>query len=61
MIWVPIALGSFKLVVLGIGMFFSIKSHYDEGKRRKLMREEAAAEPPAEQSFDGADQLCQWR
>ena len=35
--WVPVVLGTFKILVLGTGMFFAIKSHYDgakgEGKR----------------------------
>jgi len=37
--WVPVVFGTFKILVLGTGMFFAIKSHYDgekkgeEGKR----------------------------
>jgi hypothetical protein len=30
--WVPIVLIVFKVLVLGIGMFFSIKWHYDQDK-----------------------------
>ena len=37
--WVPIVLGLFKLVVLGTAMFFAIKSHYDEAKKRKREQE----------------------
>ncbi|URI08482.1 hypothetical protein MW290_08230 [Aquincola tertiaricarbonis] len=33
--WVPIFLVIFKLTVFGTGMFFAIKWHYDEGKKRK--------------------------
>lgn len=31
----PIVFLSFKVIVLGTAMFFAIKWHYDEGKRRK--------------------------
>ncbi|UYY76056.1 hypothetical protein [Sphingomonas sp. R1] len=40
MIWVPILLGAFKLIVFGTGMFFAIKWHYDQGRKKKA--EEAA-------------------
>lgn len=33
--WVPIVLVTFKALVLGIGMFFAIKWHYDQGKKGK--------------------------
>ncbi|WP_281502804.1 hypothetical protein [Ancylobacter crimeensis] len=33
--WFPWIFLPFKIIVLGIGMFFAIKWHYDEGKRRK--------------------------
>lgn len=33
--WIPIAFGTFKGVVLTIGMFFAIKWHYDQGKKGK--------------------------
>jgi hypothetical protein len=33
--WVPIVFATFKLVVLGIGMFYAIKWHYDQGKKQK--------------------------
>ena len=39
--WVPIVLMTFKLVVLGIGMFFAVKWHYDQGKRQKVMDKRA--------------------
>ncbi|NLS27754.1 hypothetical protein S2M10_27560 [Sphingomonas sp. S2M10] len=35
MIWVPILLGTFKILVFGTGMFFAIKWHYDQGKKKK--------------------------
>lgn len=35
MIWVPILLGTFKIAVFGTGMFFAIKWHYDQGKKKK--------------------------
>ncbi|GGE76285.1 hypothetical protein CR103_08720 [Massilia psychrophila] len=31
--WVPIVLATFKVLVLGTGMFFAIKWHYDQGKK----------------------------
>lgn len=33
--WVPIILITFKVLVLGTGMFFAIKWHYDQGKKEK--------------------------
>ncbi len=33
--WVPIVFIIFKVGVLAIGMFFSIKWHYDQGKSAK--------------------------
>jgi hypothetical protein len=35
MIWVPILLGTFKILVFGTGMFFAIKWHYDKEKKNK--------------------------
>ena len=31
--WIPIVLVTFKALVLGTGMFFAIKWHYDQGKK----------------------------
>ncbi|TQK09581.1 MULTISPECIES: hypothetical protein [unclassified Herbaspirillum] len=31
--WVPIVFVTFKVLVLGTGMFFAIKWHYDQGKK----------------------------
>ncbi|MEK8024879.1 hypothetical protein [Pseudaquabacterium rugosum] len=33
--WIPIGLFTFKIIVLGVGMFFAIKWHHDQGKNRK--------------------------
>jgi hypothetical protein len=33
--WVPIVFATFKLLVLGTGMFYAIKWHYDQGKKTK--------------------------
>ena len=33
--WIPIVLVAFKVLVLGTGMFFAIKWHYDQGKKEK--------------------------
>ena len=41
--WFPIVFIIFKVVVLGVGMFYAIKWHHDQAKqdeREKLMREE---------------------
>jgi len=33
--WIPIVLISFKLLVLGAAMFFSIKSHHEREKQEQ--------------------------
>ncbi|MDB5961443.1 MAG: hypothetical protein JWP59_2737 [Massilia sp.] len=33
--WIPIVLVTFKVLVLGTGMFFAVKWHYDKGQRGK--------------------------
>ena len=35
--WVPIVLVTFKVFVLGTGMFYAIKWHYDQGKKEKAI------------------------
>jgi hypothetical protein len=50
MIWVPILLGTFKLAVFGTGMFFAIKWHYDQGKKKKEEEARAAAEAALEET-----------
>ncbi len=32
--WIPIVFFTFKFLVLGTGMFFAIKWHYDQGKKK---------------------------
>ena len=39
--WIPIVLVTFKVLVLGTGMFFAIKWHYDQGKKEKKMEKRA--------------------
>jgi hypothetical protein len=34
--WIPIVFVTFKVLVLGTGMFFAIKWHYDQGKKGKV-------------------------
>jgi len=34
--WIPIVFVIFKFLVLGTGMFFAIKWHYDQGKKGRL-------------------------
>ncbi|WPB55382.1 hypothetical protein [Xylophilus sp. GOD-11R] len=36
--WVPLVFVTFKLLVLGTGMFFAIKWHYDKGTKWKEAR-----------------------
>lgn len=33
--WIPIVFVTFKVLVLGTGMFYAIKWHYDQGKKGK--------------------------
>ncbi|HEX9171400.1 MAG TPA: hypothetical protein VF861_01930 [Telluria sp.] len=33
--WFPVVAVTFKFLVLGTGMFFAIKWHYDQGKKGK--------------------------
>lgn len=39
--WIPIVLVTFKVLVLGTGMFFAIKWHYDQGNKDKVMEKGA--------------------
>lgn len=39
--WTPIVFVTFKALVLGTGMFFAIKWHYDQGKKGKEMEKRA--------------------
>lgn len=32
--WIPIVFITFKVLVFGTGMFFAIKWHYDQGKKK---------------------------
>jgi hypothetical protein len=36
--WIPIVFVTFKVLVLGTGMFFAVKWHYDQGKKGKDTR-----------------------
>lgn len=40
--WVPVVFIVFKVLVLGIGMFYAIKWHYDQGKKEKGKQELSA-------------------
>ena len=33
--WIPIVFVIFKVLVLGTGMYFAVKWHYDQGKKGK--------------------------
>lgn len=41
--WIPVIFVTFKALVLGTGMFFAIKWHYDQGKKGKEMQKEMRA------------------
>jgi len=43
--WIPIVLVTFKVLVLGTGMFFAIKWHYDQGKKETEMEKRAVLRP----------------
>jgi hypothetical protein len=39
--WIPIVFVTFKVLVIGTGMFFAIKWHYDQGQKEKEMDKRA--------------------
>ena len=41
--WIPIVFVTFKALVLGVGMFYAIKWHYDQGKKDKDKAKEKRA------------------
>jgi hypothetical protein len=41
--WIPIVFITFKVLVLGTGMFFAIKWHYDQGEKHKDKEKEKRA------------------
>jgi Tfp pilus assembly protein PilO len=41
--WIPVVFVTFKFLVLGTGMFFAIKWHYDQGKKEKDKEKEMRA------------------
>lgn len=41
--WIPIVLVTFKFLVLGTGMFYAIKWHYDQGKKKAALQDERRA------------------
>ena len=41
--WIPMVLITFKVLVLGTGMFFAIKWHYDQGTKEKDKEKERRA------------------
>lgn len=41
--WIPTVFVTFKVLVLGTGMFFAIKWHYDQGKKEKEKEQEMRA------------------
>lgn len=41
--WIPVFLFTFKFLVLGTGMFYAIKWHYDQGKKEEDKQKEKRA------------------
>jgi len=41
--WIPIVLVVFKFLVLGTGMFYAVKWHYDQGKKDEDSKKERRA------------------
>jgi hypothetical protein len=41
--WIPVVFFTFKFLVLGTGMFFAVKWHYDQGKKNKDKSKEMRA------------------
>jgi hypothetical protein len=39
----PVVFYTFKFVVLGVGMYFAVKWHYDQGKKGKAQQDERRA------------------
>ncbi|TFW29058.1 hypothetical protein [Duganella callida] len=39
--WIPVVFVTFKFLVLGTGMFYAVKWHYDQGKKGKLVERSA--------------------
>jgi hypothetical protein len=33
--WTPIVFATFKILVLGTGMYYAVKWHYDQGKKKR--------------------------
>lgn len=56
--WFPIVAGTFKVLVLGTGMYFAIKWHYDKDKaekEKKRISEAGAQQAPAEYPLNASD------
>jgi hypothetical protein len=41
--WTPVVFYVFKFVVLGIGMFYAVKWHYDQGEKNQDKQQEKRA------------------
>lgn len=56
--WFPFIFFPFKIIVLGVGMFFSIKWHHDQAKKDKakkdLLTQQQTDAPPAATATNGA-------
>ena len=53
--WVPIVLGLLKLVVLGVTIFFAIKSHRDGEKEQKESANAGGQPVPADQTAGASE------
>lgn len=51
--WFPIVFFPLKILVLAIGMFFAIKWHHDQDKKKK--NQTIGAQAPAEHTIEASD------
>ena len=51
--WFPIVFFPLKILVLAIGMFFAIKWHHDQDKKKK--NQASGAQAPAEHTLEASD------
>lgn len=45
--WIPVVFVIFKFLVLGTGMFYAVKWHYDQGKKGKIAERNAVVRAAA--------------
>ena len=53
--WFPFVFFPVKILVLGVGMYYSIKWHHDQDKAKKARDEASQASAPVEQTLGASD------